>query len=533
MKKGQPRRHGGEQTDQRRDYGQPRTERRERRHPHGRDTQHAGFGEPQPELDSHENSTPPRQSHSFTVPAQASATIGAGRAEPPPRPTVGSSGTGDLSMRVLLLALVLAGCAGGGETAPPGADFGPDPQLTAPHSQLIPTVKVAPAVGWRQGAAPTPAPGLKVQVYASGLNHPRQLYLLPSGDVLVAETAQPPSPAPKGLKAWFEAHFMKKAGANVPSPNRITLLRDADGDGTAETRSVLLEGLNSPYGMALVGQTLYVADTDALLAFPYRPGDTRITAPARKVADLSAVQPNYHWTKNLVAGPDGALYVAGGSNSNVGEKGMEIEADRALIQKIDPATGAREVYASGLRNPVGMAWEPQTGALWVAVNERDEIGDSVPPDYMTAVKAGGFYGWPYSYWGGHVDKRAKPPRPDLVATAVTPDYALGAHTASLGLAFADANVAGLPPTYTGGAFVGQHGSWNRSVPAGYKVIFIPFRGGRPAGGPQDVLTGFLDAKGRAQGRPVGVALDRTGALLVADDVGNTVWRVSAAAPTRP
>ncbi|MBA3810328.1 MAG: sorbosone dehydrogenase family protein, partial [Caulobacteraceae bacterium] len=312
-----------------------------------------------------------------------------------------------------------------------------------------------------------------------------------------------------------------------PSANRITLLRDTDHDGVADERHVFLSGLNSPFGMTLVGDTLYVADTDAILRFPYRAGATAIAAPGVKVVDLPAGPINHHWTKNVVAGAGGArLYASVGSNSNVGENGLAAEAGRAAIWEIDPATGAHRVFAAGLRNPVGMGLEPATKALWVAVNERDELGGDLVPDYMTAVKDGAFYGWPYSYYGRHVDDRVKARRPDLVAGATVPDYALGPHTASLGLAFSTGTA--LPAAYRSGAFVGQHGSWNRRPRSGYKVIFVPFAAGRPAGAPRDVLTGFLTPDGKALGRPVGVALDAPGALLVADDVGNTVWRVSAA-----
>ncbi len=336
----------------------------------------------------------------------------------------------------------------------------------------------------------------------------------------------------KGIKGWVMKQVMQRAGAGVPSANRIILLRDADGDGVAETRTVFLHGLNSPFGMTLVGHDLYVADTDALVRFPYEEGDTEITAPGTKVCDLPAGPINYHWTKNVIASRDGSrLYVTVGSNSNVGDNGMDKEERRAGILEIDPSTGMSHVFASGMRNPNGLGWEPQTGALWTVVNERDELGSDLVPDYMTAVKDGGFYGWPYSYYGQHVDARVKPQRPDLVAKAIVPDYALGPHTASLGLVFYEGK--SLPPEYSGGAFVGQHGSWNREPRSGYKVIFVPFANGRPAAEPRDVLTGFVDANGNALGRPVGVAVDRAGALLVADDVGNTVWRVTAAERNRP
>lgn len=322
--------------------------------------------------------------------------------------------------------------------------------------------------------------------------------------------------------------IMKKAGADVASANRISLLRDTNGDGIADSRTLFLQGMNSPFGMVLVGNYLYVANTDAVMRFPYKEGQTLISDPGVKIADLPAGRINHHWTKNIVASHDGRyLYVSVGSNSNSAENGMDNELDRAGILEIEVASGRRRVFASGLRNPVGMAWQPQSGELWVSVNERDELGDDLVPDYMTSVKAGGFYGWPYSYFGQHVDARVKPQRPDLVSIAIKPDYALGSHTASLGLAFYDANL--LPARYKYGALIGQHGSWNRAVPSGYKVIFIPFEKGRPVGLPEDILTGFLSEKGEAYGRPVGVAVDRKGAILVADDVGNTIWRVSPAA----
>jgi glucose/arabinose dehydrogenase len=429
---------------------------------------------------------------------------------------------------LLAFCLVLAAC-GDRARLPVTAGMGPAPALPEPTTTLLPTVKVADATGWPAGAAPTTAAGLRVSAFASGLDHPRWLYVLPNGDLLVAETNAPPRPKEgKGLKGWFMSMFMKKAGAAVPSANRITLLRDSDGDGVAETRSTFLQGLNSPFGMALVGNDLYVADTDAVLRFPYEAGQTAIAAPGARVTDLPAGPRNHHWTKGLIASRDGRLlYATVGSNSNVAEHGMAEEEGRAAIWEIDRASGAKRLFASGLRNPNGLAWEPVTGALWTTVNERDELGSDLVPDYMTSVQGGGFYGWPYSYYGRHVDMRPKPPRPDLVATALVPDYALGPHTASLGLAFYEAGL--LPVSWRGGAFVGQHGSWNRNPRSGYKVIFIPFAGGRPAGPAVDVLTGFLDSKGKARGRPVGVTVDKAGALLVADDVGNIVWRVTSTA----
>jgi glucose/arabinose dehydrogenase len=422
--------------------------------------------------------------------------------------------------------LALAGC-GARARLPLTAGMGPDPVLPPPAPSLIPTVDIAPADGWPPGAKPDAAPGLKVQAFARGLDHPRWLYVLPDGDVLVAETNGPPRPQDAGgPKGWVMRWIQKRAGAGVPSADRITLLRDVDGDGVAETRSVFLDHLHSPFGMALVGDAFYVADTDALLRFPYRAGALRIAAAGVKVADLPAGPINHHWTKNLLASRDGKrLYVTVGSNSNVGENGLDVERDRARILQIDLATGAVHPYATGLRNANGMDWQPQTGELWTVVNERDELGSDLVPDYLTAVHEGAFYGWPYSYYGRHVDTRVQPQDPAQVARAVVPDYALGAHTAALGLAFYD---AGLMPRYRNGAFIGEHGSWNRRPPSGYQVVFVPFVGGRPAGLPQDVLSGFLDARGHARGRPVGVAVDKRGALLVADDVGNTVWRVTPA-----
>lgn len=426
------------------------------------------------------------------------------------------------------LALAALSACGEMATLPVEAGMGPTPQLPAPNPTTVPTVKTAKAVGWPPGAHPIPASGLAVTAFADGLDHPRWLYVLPNGDVLVAETNAPPKPesASGGLKDWVAGLVMKRAGARTLSANRITLLRDADHDGIAETRSVLLEGLNSPFGMALVGDWLYVANADAVVRYPYRAGQTRIDAPGEKVADLPAGI-NHHWTKNLIASPDGGkLYVSVGSNSNVAENGMEIEEGRAAIWEIDLASGARRLYATGLRNPVGMAWAPDGKTLWTAVNERDELGSDLVPDYMTSVRDGGFYGWPYSYFGQHVDTRVTPQRPDLVARAIVPDYALGPHTASLGLAWSGG--ARLPASYTDGMFVGQHGSWNRNPRSGYKVIFVPFSQGKPDGPARDVLTGFLNESGEAQGRPVGVAIDRQGGLLVADDVGNAIWRVVAA-----
>jgi glucose/arabinose dehydrogenase len=398
---------------------------------------------------------------------------------------------------------------------PDSATTGPNPTLPEPTSSLIPTVKVAPAKGWPEGVTPKAAPGTQVNAFATGLQHPRWVYVLPNGDVLVAETNAPERPEEgKGIKGRAMKHFQKKAGAGVPSANRITLLRDADGDGVAETRELFLEGLNSPFGMALVGDVLYVANTDAVVRFSYRDG--RIDAKGEKLTDLPAGPRNHHWTKNLIASRDGSrLYVTTGSNSNAAEHGMQEEEGRAAIWEVDAKSGKHRVFASGLRNPNGLGWEPNTGALWTVVNERDELGSDLVPDYLTSVQNGGFYGWPYSYYGPNVDKRVQPQRPDLVAKAIKPDYALGNHVAPLGLAMT-----------AQGAYVGQHGSWNRRPPSGYNVVFIPFRDGKPSGSPAVVLDGFLDEKGNAYGRPVGVAIDKRGALLVADDVGNAIWRVT-------
>lgn len=428
---------------------------------------------------------------------------------------------------LIMFAGSLAAC-GESSTLQVADGTGPSPRLPEPNKTLIPTVNIAPAIGWPEGAKPVAAAGTQVAAFAEGLDHPRWLYVLPNGDVLVAETNAPPKPDDtKGLRGWVMEKVMDRAGAGVPSPNRITLLRDADHDGVAETRTVFLENLNSPFGMALVGNDLYVADSDKLLRFPYQPGETAITSPGTKVVDLPGGPLNHHWTKNVVASQDGSkLYVSVGSNSNVGENGMEAEQGRAAIWEVDRASGQHRIFASGLRNPNGMAWEPQSGKLWTAVNERDEIGSDLVPDYITSVKDGGFYGWPFSYYGQHVDVRVTPQNLDMVAKAIAPDYAVGPHTASLGLTFAKGSK--LPVPFVNGAFIGQHGSWNRKPHSGYKVIFVPFEGGQPKGQPVDVLTGFLDSDEKAMGRPVGVVIDQQGDLLVADDVGNKVWRVSAA-----
>jgi glucose/arabinose dehydrogenase len=425
------------------------------------------------------------------------------------------------------LFLTLNGC-GDTATLPVDAGFGPNPELPEANPSLVPTVHIAPAKGWEHGETPTAAAGLAVTAFARSLDHPRWLYVLPNGDVLVAESNAPARPeARKGIKGWLMKRIMKRAGAGVPSANRITLLRDNDGDGVAETRSVFLDNLNSPFGMELVGNNFYVANADALVRFSYREGSTTIEGPGVTVAALPGGPINHHWTKNVLASTDGrVVYVTVGSNSNVAENGMENEVNRAAILEVDAAGGSLRLYASGLRNPNGLAWNPVDGTLWVTVNERDGIGSDLVPDYLTSVQDGGFYGWPYSYFGQHVDERVEPQDPDAVAEAIVPDYALGAHTASLGLVFYEGDL--LPPRFHSGAFIGQHGSWNRKPLSGYKVIFVPFDGAEPSGMPEDVLTGFLNDEGEARGRPVGVAVDARGALLVADDVGNVVWRITPA-----
>ena len=427
-----------------------------------------------------------------------------------------------------LLPLLLLAACGDRSTLSPGADVGPEPVLASPVKRLVPTVDIAPAKGWPPGAAPIPAAGLAVKAFAAGLDHPRWLLVLPNGDVLVAETNAPQRPQDKkGIRGYVMGKVMAKAGAAVPSANRITLLRDRDGDGVAETKTAFLENLHSPFGMALVGDMLYVANTDGIVRFPYQEGATRITAPAQPVAALPGGPLNHHWTKNIIASRDGRrLYATSGSNSNVAENGIDQETDRAAILEVDIASGKTRLFASGLRNPNGLAWNPETGALWTVVNERDELGSDLVPDYLTSVQEGGFYGWPYSYYGRHVDERVKPPRPDLVAKAIAPDYALGAHVAALGLAL---YTGALLPQFTNGAIIGQHGSWNRTPLSGYNVVYVPFKAGRPAGKPVELLTGFVDRSGDALGRPVGVAVDKQGAILVADDVGNVIWRVTPAA----
>ncbi len=431
-----------------------------------------------------------------------------------------------LHLCVGILSLALTGC-GEESTLPKGADTGKTPVIAKPVEGSIPTVNIAPAKGWSSDQGPAAAPGLTVAAFARDLNHPRSILILPNGDVLVAESNAPPKQQSTGLKGLVMQFVMWRAGAGVESPNRVVLLRDTNGDGTADLKTNYIEGLFSPFGMALVGDRLYVANADSVLAFPYVEGADKITAKPEKIVDLPGGPLNHHWTKSLIASEDGrTLYVGVGSNSNVGENGLNMEQDRAAILSVDIAGKIYQPFATGLRNPVGMAWEPTTKALWTVVNERDEIGSDLVPDYLTEVKQGAFYGWPYSYYGSHVDERVSPQRPDLIAKALAPDYALGAHTASLGLAFNQRSV-GWPTEFTNGAFIAQHGSWNRNPPSGYKVVFVPFESGKPNGEMRDVLTGFLSSNGDAFGRPVSVAFDKSNALLVTDDVGNAIWRVTA------
>jgi len=418
--------------------------------------------------------------------------------------------------------LLLAAC-GDKSTLQHGADIGPQPTLKEPSKSLIPTVNIAPAKGWPAGTMPTPAAGLAVNPFAIALDHPRWIYVLPNGDVLVAETNAPKREG-GGIGKYVMGKVMAKAGAGVPSANRISLLRDEDGDGVAEFKRAFLKNLNSPFGMALVGDRLYVANTDGVVSFPYKEGDTEITVKGTPVAPLPGGPLNHHWTKNIIASKDGSkLYATSGSNSNVAENGIENEENRAAILEIEVANGKTRLFASGLRNPNGLAWNPQSGVLWTVVNERDLIGSDLVPDYLTSVKDGGFYGWPYSYYGKHVDTRVKPARPELVEKAIVPDYALGAHVAALGLAFYEGTL--LPQQYRNGAIIGNHGSWNRKPLSGYNVVLVPFKEGMPSGKPVEMLSGFVNGEGDAYGRPVGVAVDKKGAVLVADDVGNVIWRV--------
>jgi glucose/arabinose dehydrogenase len=430
-------------------------------------------------------------------------------------------------LAALLVAAASLGLAGCDDHAgDPKMQIGANPVLPEVQQYLMPPMRVAKVVGWGADEHPAVPQGLQVQALATGLEHPRSLYVLPNGDVLVVESNGPKAPIyrPKDIITGWVQSF---AGAKAKDANRITLIRESNGG--APVRTVFLDHLNSPFGVALVGHDLYVANTDAIMRYPYQDGQTSITAPGTKLTDLPGGPIDHHWTKALLASPDGSkLYVGVGSNSNVAENGIGAEYERAAIWEVDRASGAHRIFASGVRNPTGLQWEPETGKLWAIANERDEIGPDLVPDYLTSVKDGGFYGWPYSYYGQHLDPRVEPQRPDLVASAIAPDYALSSHVAPLGVAMYTGT--GLPANFRNGAFVGEHGSWNRTPLNGYKVVFVPFSGGRPSGPAQDVVTGFLDANNHAHGRPVGLAVDRTGGLLIADDVGNTVWRVSSASP---
>ena len=407
----------------------------------------------------------------------------------------------------------------------PASQIGENPNLPEPQQYLFPPMHLSSVVGWKQGEKPTVAAGLKIEALATGLEHPRSLYVLPNGDVLIVESKAPPAPPisrPKDLvMQWMEA---KTTSTNQKS-NRITFVRKGV-EGGAEVRGTFLDNLRSPFGVALVGHDFYVANTDAIVRFPYTQGDTSISAGGEVLTPLPGGPIDHHWTKSLLASRDGSLlYVGVGSNSNITENGIQAEENRASIWEVDRSSGRRRIFASGLRNPNGLSWEPQTNTLWAVINERDELGPNLVPDYLTSIKDGGFYGWPYGYYGNHVDPRVQPQRPDLVEKAIIPDYALSSHVAPLGLAFNTAS--GLPSRYRNGAFIGEHGSWDRVQFNGYKVVFVPFADGRPSGRAEDVVTGFLDSDGHARGRPVGVAFDKSGALLIADDVGNTVWRVSS------
>jgi glucose/arabinose dehydrogenase len=427
------------------------------------------------------------------------------------------------AITVAIAGLGLAGCDDTG--GDPKLQIGANPVLPPLHQYVVPPIRIATPVGWGSETPSVPQ-GLRVHALATGLQHPRSLYVLPNGDVLVIESNGPKAPVfrPKdlitGVVQWF-------AGAKAKDANRITLLRDTNGDGIPDVRTVFLDHLNSPFGVSLVGHDLYVANTDAIMRYPYQDGQTSIAAKGTKLTDLPGGPIDHHWTKSLLASPDGSkLYVGVGSNSNVGENGLQAEYERAAIWEVDRATGAHRIFASGVRNPTGLQWEPTTGKLWAIANERDEIGPDLVPDYLTSVQDGGFYGWPYSYYGQHLDPRVQPQRPDLVAKAIVPDYALSSHVAPLGFAMSSGH--NLPANYQSGAFVGEHGSWDRTPLNGYKVVFVPFKDGKPSGPAQDVVTGFLDANNHTHGRPVGLAVDRSGALLIADDVGNAVWRVSSA-----
>ena len=419
----------------------------------------------------------------------------------------------------LVLPVMLAACGAGNDPDP--AQYGANPPLPEREGGLLPSMQIAKPAQWGD-RKPTVPQGYAITAIATDLRIPRQTLLLPNGDILVAEGRGGGAPKLR-LKDFIAGKLKAKGNTSVESGDRLTLLRDADRDGTYELKTVFADDLDAPYGLALVGNALYVANQDALVRFDYRDGQTRASGKPEEVTELpSAI--NHHWTKALAASPDGRfLYVGIGSNSNITERGMPAEVDRAMVWQIDAQTGAHKPFATGLRNPTALAFQPGTGTLWTVVNERDELGPNLVPDYLTSVREGGFYGWPYSYWGQNVDPRVRPQDPDKVAAAIRPDYALGSHVAALGLAFSD---AAMGAAFTDGVFVGEHGSWNRAEPVGYKVVFVPFRNGRPAGEPVDFVTGFMGTDGLTRGRPVGVTVDPRGALIVADDLSNTIWRVT-------
>lgn len=425
----------------------------------------------------------------------------------------------------LAFAVVVGGCSEKASMTP-AQQSGPEPVLPQPQSFLLPPMKVPDEAGWKNGQTPKVAPGLKIEAIATGLKHPRRVYVLPNDDVLVVEANGPGTEPVTTPKQWIAGMVKNRSGKGGKGGNRITLLRRNPGSGTWQ-KHVFLDHLNSPFGVQLIGDSLYVANTDGIVKFPYVSGETEITAPGVPFADLPGTI-NHHWTKALLASPDGSkLYVGVGSNSNITENGLAVEYRRADILEVDVATGASRIYAAGIRNPTGLQWEPQTGKLWAIANERDELGADLVPDYLTSVQDGGFYGWPYSYWGQHVDPRVKPQRPDLVRKAIKPDYAIGSHVAPLGLLMSDGRV--LSPKYPAGAFIAEHGSWDRSPLSGYQVAFVRFDQGRPTGVPQPVVSGFhSEDESELYGAPTGVATDHEGALLIADDVGNTVWRVTVA-----
>ena len=430
-------------------------------------------------------------------------------------------------------ALALAAC-GGSQKIDPTSQFGPNPNLPKPSRALLVRMHIPKVVGWKSGETPTVPNGFRIEAFATGLANPRRVYPLPNGDVIVVETkksgSEPLDRPKRPIMDWMES--MAHGGSGGGESNRLLLFRDANGDGKPESESVLVDHLNAPFGVVAFKGYLYVADTDAILRYPFTPGQTKITAPPVVVTYLPAGPIDHHWTKDLTASPNGTkLYVGIGSNSNIMERGETAEFERAQIWEVDPKTGAHRTFASGLRNPNGLTFYPGSNTLWAVVNERDELGPNLVPDHMTSVKPDGFYGWPYSYWGQHVDPRVRPQRPEMVRKATIPDYSLSSHVAPLGLAFYTGSA--FPAQFRGGAFVGEHGSWNRPELNGYRVVFIRFQNGRPVGNPMDFVWGFIGKDGKARGRPVGVAIDRTGALLVADDVGNTVWRISYAAAPPP